>query len=167
MAQRRNRNDGPDGRTSVLFICMGNICRSPLAEGVFKHLAQQRGVQNQFDVDSAGTGGWHAGESPDPRSIEVALRHGITLDSRARQVRRSDFTDFDLLICMDEDNREFMEEMGAPAEKLCLLLEFDPKTPVREVPDPYYGGTDGFMTVYDLINSACAAVLDSLVARVK
>lgn len=154
-------------RTGVLFICMGNICRSPLAEGVFKHQASKRGVLQQFHVDSAGTGGWHAGEKPDPRSIDVALRHGIVLDSRARQVRRSDFTDFDLLICMDEDNREFMEEMGAPAAKLSLLLEFDPKSPVREVPDPYYGGVDGFMTVYNLVNNACAALLDSLLARAK
>ncbi len=146
---------------------MGNICRSPLAEGVFKHLAKSRGVLDMFDVDSAGTGGWHAGERPDPRSIDVALRHGITLDSRARQIRREDFTRFDLLLCMDEDNREHLQEMNAPEEKLKLLLEFDPKAPVREVPDPYYGGIDGFMTVYNLVNSACQALLDSLLTRAK
>lgn len=149
----------------VLFVCMGNICRSPLAEGVFKHLATQRGVVDHFDIDSAGTGGWHAGDAPDPRAIDVALRHGITLDSKARQIRRSDFKQFDLLLCMDEDNREHLEAMGAPEHKLKLLLEFDPKAPAREVPDPYYGEIDGFMTVYQLVNGACAALLDSLLAR--
>lgn len=143
---------------------MGNICRSPLAEGVFTHLAIQRGAMARFLVESAGTGGWHAGQPPDPRSIDVALRHGIALDSKARQVRRDDFTRFDLLVCMDEDNREFLQEMGAPDHKLKLLLEFDPGTPVREVPDPYYGGMDGFVTVYNLVNAACRAMLDELLA---
>ena len=158
---------GANERTSLLFVCMGNICRSPLAEGVFKHHARQRGVLASFEVDSAGTGGWHAGEPPDPRTIEIALRHGVTLDCKARQVRRDDFKRFDLLLCMDEDNREHLAELGAPDEKLKLLLEFDSKAPMREVPDPYYGGIDGFMTVYTLVNSACAALLDSLLARAR
>jgi protein-tyrosine phosphatase len=167
MAAHGPRSHAGRERTGILFVCMGNICRSPLAEGVFIHQATQRGVVDHFDIDSAGTGGWHAGERPDPRAIDVALRHGITLDSRARQVRGDDFKRFDLLLCMDEDNREHLEELGAPQSKLKLLLEFDPKAPVREVPDPYYGGVDGFMTVYQLVNGACAALLDSLLARTK
>lgn len=158
-----SRND----RTSLLFVCMGNICRSPLAEGVFKHHATQRGVLDHFEIESAGTGGWHAGERPDPRAIDIALKHGIALDSRARQVARRDFKRFDLLLCMDEDNREHLEAMGAPADKLSLLLEHDPDAPAREVPDPYYGGVDGFMTVYSLVDGACQALLDSLLARAK
>ena len=151
-------------RTSILFVCMGNICRSPLAEGVFLHKLQQRGVVNRFLVDSAGTGQWHAGERPDRRARAIAKQHGIVLTSRARQVTTEDFDRFDHLICMDEANREQLENWGAPQHKLQLLLEVDPDCELQEVPDPFYGGGDGFQTIFRLIDSACDALLDQLLA---
>ncbi len=151
-------------QTSVLFVCMGNICRSPLAEGAFLHKLDQRGLTDRFLVDSAGTGQWHAGERPDRRAQAIAKRHGIVLISRARQVTTEDFDRFDHLICMDEANREQLENWGAPQHKLQLLLEADPNCQLQEVPDPYYGGGDGFQTVFRLIDSACDALLDQLLA---
>lgn len=151
-------------QTSVLFVCMGNICRSPLAEGAFLHKLNQRGVADRFLVDSAGTGQWHAGERPDRRARAVAKQHGIVLTSRARQVTTEDFDRFDHLVCMDESNREDLESWGAPQHKLQLLLEVDHDCPLREVPDPFYGGGDGFQTVFRLIDSACDALLDQLLA---
>ena len=149
---------------SVLFVCMGNICRSPLAEGLFRHKARGRGVEAQFIVDSAGTGGWHAGECADGRVREVARRHGVDLKGRARKVTPEDFDRFDHVICMDDENRRQLQQAGAPHGKLRLLLECDPAAAVREVPDPYYGGRRGFETVYGLIDSACEALLDELLA---
>ncbi len=151
--------------TSVLFICMGNICRSPLAEGLFLHKTAQRGVVERFVVDSAGTGAWHVGERPDPRVSEIAARNGVVLAGRARQVQRGDFRRFEHLICMDEDNLRHLAHLGAPSGKLRLLLECDPAATVREVPDPYYGGARGFETVFALVDSACDALLAELLAE--
>jgi len=151
--------------TSVLFICMGNICRSPLADGVFRTLVEQRGVADQFEIDSAGTTSYHSGEPADPRMREVAQQEGLVLTSRARQVKRDDFTRFDHLICMDEDNREHILHMGAPEDRVRLLLEIDPNSDIDEVPDPYYGGADGFQIVYRLVRSACEALLDDLLTQ--
>ena len=148
----------------ILFVCMGNICRSPLAESVFRHHARERGVEDRFVIDSAGTGDWHVGERPDGRMRDVARRRGVALDGRARQVGPRDFDRFDPLVCMDESNRRQLERFGAPDDKLRLLLDADPSAPVREVPDPYYGGRRGFETVYDLVDRACAALLDELLA---
>jgi protein-tyrosine phosphatase len=145
---------------------MGNICRSPLAEGVFEHKADLRGVRDRFTVDSAGTGRWHVGEPPDPRACEIAARNGVLLTGRARRVTRGDFGRFHHLVCMDEYNRRDLARLGAPAGKLRLLLEVDPSAVVREVPDPYYGGDQGFEIVYELIDSACEALLDDLLAGV-
>ena len=146
----------------VLFVCMGNICRSPLAEGVFLQKADDREVADRFLVDSAGTGGWHAGARADPRVREVAGRHGLTLTGTARQVRLDDFDRFDHLICMDDDNRADLLDRGAPPERVRLLLEIDPGQSMREVPDPYYGGADGFDALYAMIDSACEALLVDL-----
>lgn len=143
---------------SVLFICMGNICRSPLAEGIFRHKVEQRGASDRFFIDSAGTGGWHVGAPPDERMQVVAAEHGIALDSAARQVDRDDFSRFHHLLCADEDNREDLLGMGAPPKRVRLLLECDPAAPMIEVPDPYYGGADGFQLVYRLVESACEAL---------
>lgn len=153
-----------DGTIGVLFVCMGNICRSPLAEGLFLARAAQRGVADRFEVDSAGTGAWHVGEQPDARVREVAARHNIILAGRARQVSRDDFDRFDHIICMDEDNRDRLARRGAPESNLRLLLEFDPTAGTREVPDPYFGGSQGFEIIYELIDSACRALLESLLA---
>ncbi len=146
----------------VLFVCMGNICRSPLAEGVFLHKALGRGASDRFAVDSAGTGGWHVGGRADPRVCEVARRHGITLTGTARQVCPDDFDRFDHLICMDDANRADLLDLGAPPQRLRLLLEFDPDQSMREVPDPYYGGADGFEAMYEMVDGACEALLVDL-----
>ena len=147
----------------VLFVCMGNICRSPLAEGLFLHQARGLGAVDRFIVESAGTGAWHVGERPDRRARAVAGRHGVELPGRARQVTPGDFTRFDHLICMDEDNLRDLRDLGAPGDKLRLLLECDPSASRRDVPDPYYGGV-GFDAVYRLIESASEALLGELLA---
>jgi protein-tyrosine phosphatase len=151
--------------TSVLFICMGNICRSPLAEGVFRHKVKQEGAGDRFFIDSAGTGGWHVGAPPDERMRSVAEAHGVVLDSAARQVEPDDFERFQHLLCADEDNREDLLAMGAPADRVRLLLECDPSAPMVEIPDPYYGGEDGFRLVYRLVDSACDALLRELLVE--
>lgn len=146
----------------ILFVCMGNICRSPIAEGIFLHHANARGVARQFDVDSAGTGGWHAGESPDPRALAIAEQRGVRLVSRARQISPRDFTSFDHLICMDRDNRANLLEMGAPDDRTRLMLEYHSSSDHTDVPDPYYGGDDGFTLVFNLLDDACRGLLDHL-----
>lgn len=153
-------------KTSVLFVCMGNICRSPLAEGVFLHLARERGVEGAFRVDSCGTGGWHAGDRPDPRVRAVAAKHGVDLPSRARQLRVPGDDGFDLVIAMDASNRDNAAAAGVPAEKIRLMRSFDPDAPAdADVPDPYYGGDDGFDTVYGMLVAACNGLLSALVDR--
>jgi protein-tyrosine phosphatase len=155
-------------RLGVLFICMGNICRSPLAEGVFLHLARERGALDRFTVDSAGTGGWHAGERADPRARAVAEAHGIDLPSRARQIDASqDWTRFEHLIVMDRANLEHVLAEGAPAERTRLLRSFDPAyagdpAAAPEVPDPYWGGDDGFERVMAMVRASCEGLLDQL-----
>ncbi|MBI5349236.1 MAG: low molecular weight phosphotyrosine protein phosphatase [Chloroflexi bacterium] len=151
----------------ILFVCLGNICRSPLAEGVFLHLAQQAGRSDEFEVDSCGTGGWHAGEHPDPRSQDTARAHGIKLNHRARQFDRSDFKSFDLIITMDRDNKSDLLSFSnlKPEEraKIKLLREYDPKANGDlDVPDPYYGGADGFEQVYRMVERAGKKLLESL-----
>ena len=146
----------------ILFVCMGNICRSPLAEGVFRHLLRQRGLEDKYAVDSAGTGGWHAGEPADQRMQATAARYGVALESRARQISKTDFDQFDLILCADAENRENVLRLGGSPERVRLLLEFDSQAPVREVPDPYYGGQDGFDQVYELVRQACEGLLDRL-----
>ncbi len=152
-------------RHRLLFICLGNICRSPLAEGIFLHKANARGVAEQFTIDSAGTGGWHVGDPPDPRAREVAERHGVRLVSRGRQIEPGDTDRFDLLLCMDRDNYRKVERLGARPDQIHLMLEFLPEDSPHEVPDPYYGGDDGFDHVFDLLDRSCENLLDQLTAR--
>jgi protein-tyrosine phosphatase len=150
----------------ILFVCMGNICRSPTAEGVLRRLLDEQGLAERVEVASAGTGGWHVGEPPDERATLAAGRRGITLAGAAQQVRAADFRDFDLLIAMDRSNlRELLAV--APdeeaAEKVRLLREFDPASSGDlDVPDPYFGGDRGFETVLDLVEAACRGLLDEL-----
>lgn len=162
----------PAPTQSVLFVCLGNICRSPLAEGIMAHLAGEAGLGDRLRVDSAGTGGWHVGEPADPRSVEVAERHGISLPSRARQVTPEDLAAFDLVVAMDGSNLESLESLGAQipegadAAELRRLREFDPQADGDlDVPDPYYGGPDGFDRVYDMVHRSCRTLLDELGAR--
>ena len=150
--------------TRVLFVCLGNICRSPLAEGVFLHLVREAGLADRFEVDSAGTGSWHIGERPDARSVAVARRHGVELPSRARQVTPSDLDHFDHVIAMDRENLRDLKLMARPGAKarIRLLRDHDPEGDGADVPDPYYGGPAGFDLVYEMVHRSCAALLDSL-----
>jgi len=152
-------------RIGVLFLCLGNICRSPLAEAVFLHRINQREVADRFHVDSAGTGAWHVGEPPDPRMREVAQQYGVKLAGRARQIRTNDLDAFDYILCADEQNRKNALRMGARPDQARLFLEFDPKAPMKEIPDPYYGGDEGFHNVFELVQSGCDAVIDHLLTE--
>lgn len=148
----------------VLFVCLGNICRSPLAEGVMRHLVQERGLEDRVEVDSAGTGAWHVGQPPDPRSIEVAARNGVSLEGQsARKVRPSDFSDFTRVVAMDDSNLRDLRgvEPAGSAADLRMLRDSDPQGP-GDVPDPYYGGDDGFDRVYDMVMRSCRALLDEI-----
>jgi protein-tyrosine phosphatase len=140
-----------------------------VAEGVFNHLATQAGRADEFEVDSAGTGGWHEGELPDPRSRAVARKHGLTLNRRARQIERADFHRFDLIIAMDRDNlsdlRSFSSLTPEQRAKVKLLREFDPKANGNlDVLDPYYGGPDGFERMYEMIERSARELLKSVPA---
>ncbi|MEY4297595.1 MAG: hypothetical protein RLZZ423_774 [Cyanobacteriota bacterium] len=155
----------------ILFVCLGNICRSPAAEGVFLHLLAQRGLEDRYVVDSAGTGGWHVGRPADRRMRAAAERRGIHLPSRARQLDRGDLLQFDRILTMDDDNlravRSLARELAPGAADLALI---EPMTSHcrhfadREVPDPYYGGEQGFEHVLDLLEDACAGLLETLEA---
>jgi protein-tyrosine phosphatase len=153
----------------ILFVCMGNICRSPTAEGVMRRLVEGAGLD--IEIDSAGTGAWHAGDPPDRRATLAARSRGITLEGAARQVTPDDFRSFDLLIALDRANlRELLAV--APdeeaAEKVRLLREFDPDAGGDlDVPDPYYGADRGFETVLDMVEAACRGLIDELRAAEK
>jgi protein-tyrosine phosphatase len=146
-------------KTRILFVCMGNICRSPTAEGVMRHLIAERGLDGEIEIDSAGTGGWHAGSPPDERATATARARGITLEGAARQVTRADFDDFDLLVAMDRENLADLHAIAPPGteDKIRPLLDDG-----RDVPDPYYGGPQGFEHVLDLVQDACEKLLDDL-----
>ena len=152
---------------SILFVCLGNICRSPLAEGVFRSEVENAGAAAEFVIDSAGTSGWHAGEPPDRRSCAVAARHGIDLTmQRARKVIPHDFARFDLLLGLDRANTQTLTAL-APDEakgKVHLFLDYA-GIGLRDVPDPYYGGDDGFDSVYRMIREASDALSAKLGAR--
>jgi protein-tyrosine phosphatase len=149
---------------SVLFVCMGNICRSPTAEGVFRHLVAEAGLAERIIVDSAGTHAYHVGEPPDRRAAAAAERRGVALEGiRARRVSDEDFDRFHHIIAMDEDNLARLRDQ-APVEhhgKLRLFLEFS-SSAEREVPDPYYGGATGFERVLDLVEDASRGLLETL-----
>lgn len=145
----------------VLFVCTGNICRSPTAEGVFKRCVEQAGMEGRIVSDSAGTHDYHVGDPPDPRTQAAARRRGYELGAlRARRVRREDFERFDYVLAMDETNLRALERLCPPehAHKVKLLLEFADGSP-REVPDPYYGGPEGFEQVLDLVEQAARGLL--------
>ncbi len=149
----------------VLFVCLGNICRSPTAHGVFAQVVSDAGLQSQVLVDSAGTGAWHIGEAPDGRATQAARERGYDLSPlRARQVAIADFERFDYILAMDRTNLMHLEAL-APEDysgHLSLFLDFHPNSSEREVPDPYYGGDDGFNRVLDLVEAASRGLLQSL-----
>ena len=151
--------------TRVLFVCLGNICRSPTAHGVFASLVENGGLAEYIEVDSCGTGGWHVGEPPDGRSQAHATRRGYDLSAqRARQLVAQDFTAFDLVLVMDGSNERAARALCPPAQrhKLRRLTEFCSRHRDAEVPDPYYGGADGFAKVYEMLVASCAGLLDGL-----
>lgn len=157
-------NDRPPVR--VLFVCLGNICRSPLAEGVFRKLVKERGLEQAFKIDSAGTGDWHVGESPDDRMQATAKRHGVLLhDQAARQIVATDLEDYDHVLVMDKDNHRKLKELAAGGykDKIALFRTFDPDPEHLEVPDPYFGGKDGFENVYLIVKRTCQQLLDHLI----
>jgi protein-tyrosine phosphatase len=149
----------------LLFVCSGNICRSPLAEAVFRHHAQARGLQDRFQVDSAGTHGWHEGERADPRARKVGAAHGLSVDSIARPVRTSDFESFGLILAMDQGHlRELRSRCpSAFRDKIRLMREFDGGEGDLDVPDPYYDGIEAFEEVYAMLDVSCRKLLDALV----
>ncbi len=157
----------PESGTSVLFVCLGNICRSPLAEGVFASMAAERGLAERFEIDSAGTAGYHSGEAPDPRSVAVADKHGIRLVGAARQVTRADLARPGLVVAMDASNRRSLERLLGPRDQaeIVAMRDFDPDDPGGDVPDPYYGGPGGFDDVYEILDRSCRGLLDELVRR--
>lgn len=151
-----------DAPTSVLFVCLGNICRSPLAEGIFRHQAEISGLADRFEVDSAGTGAYHTGEPPDSRSIAVAAAHGVRLTGTARQVTVGDFGRFDVIVAMDGSNRRSLRRLRDGRARIVMMRDYDPEAGDPDVPDPYYGGPDGFERVYRILERACEGLLDEL-----
>ncbi|HTW42233.1 MAG TPA: low molecular weight protein-tyrosine-phosphatase [Solirubrobacteraceae bacterium] len=150
----------------LLFVCLGNICRSPTAEGVMRALVHEAGLADEIQLESAGTGAWHVGSPPDARAAQAAQERGVTLEGRARQVRPEDFADFDLLLAMDRENLSTLRTL-APGEqeraKVRLLRDFDPASDGElDVPDPYYSAPGSFDEVFELVNAACQGLLQEL-----
>lgn len=148
----------------VLFVCMGNICRSPSAEAVFQHYVDEQGLNARFEIHSAGTIGYHSGAPADPRMRRIAAKRGYSLDSRARQVTLDDLMSFDFVVAMDRDNYQDLKSLGPSKNKISMLGSFlrdvgDDTSDVISVPDPYYGGDAGFEQVLDMLEQACPAML--------
>tara|TARA_B100000579_G_scaffold128492_1_gene103608 strand:+ start:502 stop:972 length:471 start_codon:yes stop_codon:yes gene_type:complete len=152
----------------ILFVCLGNICRSPAAEGIFKQKIKDRDLENLFFVDSAGTGGWHVGNLADPRMRETALLRGIELTSRSRKIELNDLYEFDHIIVMDKDNLDAVksltqDESNQLNSKIKLILSYSKDSELDEVPDPYYGGQNGFDKVLDLLDNAIEEFIETLI----
>ncbi|MEM9470382.1 MAG: low molecular weight protein-tyrosine-phosphatase [Pseudomonadota bacterium] len=154
---------------SILLVCLGNICRSPMAEGAVRQALDKAGLAH-IETDSAGTSGWHVGGPPDPRAVKAALMREIDItEQRARQVEAADFNRFDIIAAMDRSNYARLREMQPDGStgRVHLFLEFAGELPVREVPDPYYGGEDGFDHALDLIEQAARGLVTHIAARAK
>jgi len=149
--------------TKVLFVCMGNICRSPTAQGVFRKMLAEANLDSTVMVDSAGTHAYHVGEAPDARAMQAAKRRGVEIgDLRARQVSQDDFRDFDMILAMDWENLALLQQQcpRAHKHKLHLLMRFAGEHDAATVPDPYYGGPEGFNTVLDYVEDACQGLIE-------
>ncbi|MDH5396215.1 MAG: low molecular weight phosphotyrosine protein phosphatase [Gammaproteobacteria bacterium] len=155
-------------KVNVLFVCMGNICRSPTAEGVFRHIVQENNLHDLIVTDSAGTHAYHVGEAPDRRAQETAKNRGINIaDLRARRVHAADFEKFDYVLAMDNDNYAILQDICPVGldDKLFLFLDFAPSVQATEVPDPYYGGPKGFEVVFDMVEQASLGLLNDIKSK--
>ena len=157
-------------KTKILFICLGNICRSPAAEAVFCDLLMKRGLVDQFEIDSAGTGAWHAGQPADSRMRKAAKNRDISLLSISRQITLDDFKYFDLILTMDTDNlltvQALSKQVNQPIKSIIKpLLSYSKQRTISDVPDPYYGGEEGFDKVLDLLEEACDGLLSYLISQ--
>jgi protein-tyrosine phosphatase len=149
----------------ICFVCLGNICRSPTAEGIFQHLVNERGLQPYLYIDSAGTSAYHIGEPANSKSQFVANQHGVKLHSKARRFEAADLDEFDLVLAMDHENYKALKRLdskGIHSDKIKLMRDFDPQPEDGAVPDPYYGGMDGFKNVFDVLKRSSEALLDEL-----
>lgn len=150
----------------LLFVCLGNICRSPSAENIMKHIIEREGLSDRIICDSAGTSSYHIGSSPDRRMTVAAQIRGITLEGKARQFKKLDFEEFDLILAMDRENYQdilYLDPNGKYRDKVRLMCDFCTHHNIKEVPDPYYGGPEGFNQVIDLLLDACEGLLDHII----
>jgi protein-tyrosine phosphatase len=158
-------------RVRLCFVCLGNICRSPTAEAVMADLVRRAGLADRIEVDSAGTAAYHIGDLPDSRALAELARRGVPVDHRGRQFRREDFARFDLVLAMDRSNAANLRRIAPDDEaaaKIRLLREWDPEAVGDlQVPDPYYGGEDGFVEVFDMVERSCRALLAELAAGIE
>ncbi len=152
-------------KIKVLFVCLGNICRSPTAEGIFRHLVKENGLDGKYEIDSAGTSHWHIGEQPDPRAINEAQCHGINIsEQRSRQVVMEDFEQYDYIVGMDQENCRELRKICPKhlQHKIHLLTNYAPGLEVQGVPDPYYGGPNGFSKVFGIIEASAIGLLKAV-----
>ena len=150
----------------VLFVCLGNICRSPLAQGVFENVLRREGLEGEVEVDSAGTGSWHVGEPPDVRALSAASLRGLDISSqRARRIAAEDCESFDYILTMDEENYRTVSSVCRGSAVVRPFLDFATDSPEREVPDPYYGGPEGFEHVLELVEEASVGLLEDIRER--
>ena len=155
-------------KIKVLFVCLGNICRSPMAEGVFKAQVEKAGLSDKIEIDSAGTSAYHIGELADPRMREIAMQHGITLTHLARQVKPEDLNEFDYVIAMDPINLSDLQRLAPnPKAKVKLMRSFGVNADDLDIPDPYFGGNDGFEEVYELLENFTGALLEEIEATLQ
>lgn len=149
-------------KIKVLFVCLGNICRSPLAEGLFRHWVQEKALSSYFEIDSCGTAAYHIGEHPDARSVANAARNGLHYDHLGRQFEPQDFMHFDYILPMDDSNYEDIMALSpvSPKAKVLKMRHFDKEAPDEDVPDPYHGGEKGFQEVFDMLKRSTAALLE-------
>lgn len=149
-------------KIKVLFVCLGNICRSPLAEGIFRQRVKERGLTDHFEVDSCGTAAYHVGNSPDSRSVQNAKANGVDYTHAARQLRRNDFEEFDYIFPMDDSNMD--DVLGLRSRqtqaKVIMMRDFDSLNKGADVPDPYYGGAQGFQEVFEILDRSVNAFID-------